>query len=329
MVDKVWKLVILGILMGAGIVMMDLKESQSAEKIKLRMGHVVAPGSIFDVGAKKFAELVEKKSNGRIEMPVFPSGQLGQEREIMEGMPLGIVDAYVFGTSTLTAIVPEIGDCDLPYLYRSKEHADKVLEGEVGQHWLSLLESKGIKGVGWGAGGFRSSLNSRKKIEKIDDLKGMKFRIAGGPIYIAMYRALGANAIQMTWSEVYTAMQQKVIDGLECPPNVMVSSRLYEVGKFLTLDEHTYSALVFGVAMPTFKKLTADLQKAVLEAGFEAGRYMRDEAQKFDGDSSSQMATKGVTVNSIDKEPLIKAMQPVYDEMAKNKGLIAKIRSIQ
>lgn len=329
MVGKYRALVILGIFLVVGVVTIGSKEAQGADKIKLRMGHVVAPGSIFDVGAKKFGELIEKKSNGRIEMTVFPSGQLGQEREVMEGMPLGIVDAYIFGTSTLTAIVPEIGDSDLPYLFRNKEHADKALEGEVGQHWLKLLESKGIKGVGWGAGGFRSSLNSKKKIEKLDDFKGMKFRIAGGPIYIAMYRALGANAIQMTWSEVYTAMQQKVIDGLECPPNVMVSSRLYEVGKFLTLDEHTYSALVFGVAMPTFNKLPADLQKVVLEAGYEAGRYMRDQAQQFDGDSSSQMAAKGVAVNNVDKEPLIKAMQPVYDEMAKNKGLITKIRSIQ
>ena len=305
-----------------------IENSNSAE-FKLRMGHVVAPGSVFDKAAKKFSELVEKKSGGRIEMPVFPSGQLGQEREVMEGMPLGIVDAYIFGTSTLTAVAPEIGDSDLPYLYRNKEHADKVLEGEVGQNWLKLLEPKGIKGLGWGAGGFRSSLNSKHKIDSLDGFQGMKFRIAGGPVYIAMYRALGANAIQMTWSEVYTAMQQKVIDGLECPPNVMVSSKLYEVGKFLTLDEHTYSALVFGMAMPTFNKLPSDLQKVVIEAGQEAGRYMRDLAQKLDADAVQQLSDEGVTVSNIDKAPLIEAVQPVYEELAKNKEVVAKIHAIK
>lgn len=328
MMQRRWLAFILTVVFATGT-MICFGEAQGADKIKLRLGHVVAPGSVYDQGSKKFAELVEKKSQGRVEVTVFPSGQLGQEREMMEGMPLAFVDVGVMGAGTLAAVVPEIDDCDLPYLFRNKEHVDKVLESEIGQHWLKLLEPKGMKGLGWCGSGFRSSLNSKKKIEKLEDFKGMKFRIAGGPVFIAMYRALGANAIQMTWSEVYTAMQQKVIDGLECPPNVMVSSQLYEVGKFLTLDEHVYTALVFGMAMPTYNKLPADLQKIMMEAGREAGRYMRDQAQLLDVEAIRQLTAKGVTVSSIEKEPLMKAVQPLYNEMAKNKELIAKIRSIQ
>jgi tripartite ATP-independent transporter DctP family solute receptor len=300
-----------------------------AAPAKLRLGHVTAAGSVFDQAAHKFAELFEAKTGGAYKFDVFPGGQLGQEREVMEGMPLGIVDSYLFGTSTLTSIAPEIGDSDLPFLYESKEHASRVLESDVGDHWLKLLEPKGIKGVGWGAGGFRSCLNSKRPVAKLEDFSGLKFRIAGGPVYISMFKALGANAIQMTWGEVYTAIQQGVIDGLECPPNVMLSSKLQEVAKYLTLDEHTYSALVFGMAMPTWRKLSAAHQTAALEAGREAGRYMRDLAAKLDVDAQEDLGKAGVTVSTIDKKPLMAAMESTYKSLVKNQKIVAQIQSMR
>jgi tripartite ATP-independent transporter DctP family solute receptor len=295
--------------------------------VTLRMGHVTAAGSVFDQGAKRFAELLEQKTGGAIKVTVFAGGQLGQEREVMEGMPLGIVDLHIFGTSTLTSIAPEIGDSDLPFLYASKAHADKCLEGSVGDQWLRLLEPRGIKGLGWGAGGFRSCLNSKKPIAKKEDFAGMKFRVAGGPVFIGMFKALGASAIQMNWGEVYTAVQQGVIDGLECPPNVALSSKLNEVAKFATLDEHTYSALVFGMADPAFKKLNTVQQKAAVDAGREAGRFMRDLAAKLDADASTELRAKGVRVDIIDKAPLIAAMDPVYKDLAKNAKVVAEVRA--
>ena len=159
MMKRRWLTFILPVVLAAGT-MICFGEVQGADKIKLRMGHVVAPGSVYDQGSKKFAELVEKKSQGRVEITVFPSGQLGQEREMMEGMPLAFVDVGVMGAASLAAVVPALDDCNLPYLFRNKEHVDKVLEGEIGQHWLKLLEVKGMKGVGWCGSGFRSSLNS-------------------------------------------------------------------------------------------------------------------------------------------------------------------------
>lgn len=304
-----------------------LSRAQGAKT--LRMGHVTAAGSVFDLGAKRFAELFEAKTNGAYKVTVFPGGQLGQEREVMEGMPLGIVDLQIYGTSTLTSVAPEIGDCDLPFLYTSTAHAGKCLEGSIGDHWLRLLEPKGIKGLGWGAGGFRSCLNARKAITSKEGFAGMKFRVAGGPVFIGMFKALGASAIQMNWGEVYTAVQQGVIDGLECPPNVMVSSKLNEVAKFVTLDEHTYSALVFGMAAPVYAKMSPAHQKAAVEAGFEAGRYMRGAAEKLDSDASADLRSKGVQVDAIDKAPLIAAMAPVYKDLAKNQKIIAEIRALQ
>jgi tripartite ATP-independent transporter DctP family solute receptor len=295
----------------------------------LRMGHVTAAGSVFDMGAKKFAELFEQKTTGAVKVNVFPGGQLGQEREAMEGMPLGIVDLHLYGTSTLTAVAPEIGDCDLPFLYTSKAHADKCLESAIGDHWLKLLEPRGIIGLGWGAGGFRSCLNAKKSIATKEGFSGMKFRVAGGPVFIGMFKALGASAIQMNWGEVYTAIQQGVIDGLECPPNVMLSSKLNEVAKFVTLDEHTYSALVFGMSAPAFKKLNAEQKKAAIDAGVQAGRYMRELAAKLDADASAELTAKGVKVDTIDKAPLIAAMGPVYKDLAKNQKIIEQIRAIK
>src|SRR5262249_42586643 len=293
----------------------------------LRFSHVTNPGSIYDQAGKHLGDVVKEKTNGQIEITVFPSGQLGQEREVIEGAPLGVVDLFLVGVPSLTGIFPALGDSDLPFLYRDSGHAGRVLEGEIGAVWANALEAKGIKGLGWGAGGYRSVINIKKRITRLDDFRGMKFRIAGGPVYLGLFRALGANAIQMTWGEVYGAMQQGVIDGLEAPPNILLHAKLHEVGKFVTLDEHTYSVLLFGMAMPSFNKLTPDQQRAIEDAGKEAGRFMRDLADKLDLNAVADLQKAGIRVDKIDKVPLVTAMQPVYKELAKNPAIVAKIQA--
>jgi len=311
-----------------GIVVAALLSPPTAKaQTNLRLGHVTNPGSVYDQASKHFAGLVNQKTAGQMQIAVFSSGQLGQERELIEGAPLAIVDLFLVGVPSLTGVAPELGDSDLPFLYRESAHAGKVLEGEVGASWAKLLEARGIKALGWGAGGYRSIINNKKPVTQLEDFKGMKFRIAGGPVYLGLFRALGANAIQMTWSEVYGAMQQGVIDGLEAPPNVLLNAKLHEVGKFVTLDEHTYSVLLFGMAMPSFNKLTPDQQRAIEDAGKEAGRFMRDLADKLDLNAVADLQKAGVRVDKIDKVPLVTAMQPVYKELAKNPAIVAKIQA--
>jgi tripartite ATP-independent transporter DctP family solute receptor len=296
---------------------------------KLRFSHVTNPGSIYDQAGKHFGDVVKEKTNGQIEITVFPSGQLGQEREVIEGAPLGVVDLFLVGVPSLTGIFPALGDSDLPFLYRDSGHAGRVLEGEIGAVWANALEAKGIKGLGWGAGGYRSVINNKKRITRLDDFRGMKFRIAGGPVYLGLFRALGANAIQMTWGEVYGAMQQGVIDGLEAPPNVLLNAKLHEVGKYVTLDEHTYSVLLFGMSLPSFNKLTPDQQRATLAAGKDAGRFTRDLADKLDQTAVADLEKAGVTVDRIDKAPLVKAVESVYRELAKDPAVVSRIQATQ
>jgi TRAP-type C4-dicarboxylate transport system substrate-binding protein len=162
----------------------------------------------------------------------------------------------------------------------------------------------------------------------MEDFAGLKVRFPGGQVYVAMYRALGATAIQMNWGEVYTAMQQGVIDGLECPVNIMVSSRLGEVGKYCTLDEHTYTNLFIAMSMPAWGRLNAQQRTILTESAREAGRFQRQRAVALDTESANQLRAGGVRVDSIDKSPLVRAMEPVYREQARNRALVERVQAM-
>jgi len=183
--------------------------------LSLKLGHAVAPVHPYHLGAVKFSELVAQRTGGKVKIDVYPSTQLGNERDMVEGLQLGTIDLVVTSTGPVGGFVPKMFVVDLPFLFRDRDHAYKVLDGPIGRDLLSALSAKSIRGLAFWENGFRQITNNLRPIEKPTDLKGVKIRTMENKVHLAAFRAFGASPTPMAWSEVYTALQQRTIDGQE------------------------------------------------------------------------------------------------------------------
>ncbi len=237
------------------------------QKTVIKLGWTTSDGAQdpYATGARAFKERVEAASGGRIEVQLYPNRQLGDEKPMLEGMRLGTVDAGVITNAVIAQIEPTFQLNDLPFLYENEAQAQRVLDGPVGQKLAAKLETKGIKLLGWMEGGFRNMINNVRPVEKPDDVKGVKYRVMQNPVFIGMFSSLGGNAVPMAWGETFTAVQQGAIDGLEIPLAVIEQSKYAEVTKYLSITNHTYSAIPLLMAKRAFDKLPDDLKKVVIE----------------------------------------------------------------
>ena len=208
-----------------------------------------------------------RPSGGRIEVQLYPNRQLGDEKPMLEGMRLGTVDAGVITNAVIAQIEPAFQLNDLPFLYENEAQAQRVLDGPVGQKLAAKLETKGVKLLGWMEGGFRNMINNVRPVEKPEDVKGVKYRVMQNPVFIGMFSSLGGNAVPMAWGETFTAVQQGAIDGLEIPLAVIEQNKYAEVTKYLSITNHTYSAIPLLMAKRAFDKLPDDLKKVVIDSG--------------------------------------------------------------
>ncbi|MBO8163599.1 MAG: DctP family TRAP transporter solute-binding subunit [Brevibacillus sp.] len=306
---------------------------QAAETVTLKVGHTLADTSHYQKGLEKFKELVSSKTNGTVEIEIFPNGSLGGERDMVEGLNVGSVDMVLTSTGPMSGFVPEVTVVDLPFLFKSAEHAHKVLDGEIGQQLLEKVDAQlGVKSLAWWENGFRNVTNNKRPIEKPEDLKGLKIRTMENDIHMDAFNALGAQPTPMSFTELFTALQQGVIDGEENPVPIIMTSRFYEVQKYLTMTRHFYSPSLLLVSKAKFDSLTPEQQKALEEAALEAAKYERQVVQEMDNEYLSQLKEKGMEIiENPDIEPFVQAVQPVYEkyEAQFGKDLIDSIRNAQ
>jgi tripartite ATP-independent transporter DctP family solute receptor len=211
----------------------------SAEKITLKIAHVVDPTHHYQIGAEYFKKLVEEKTQGRVEVQIFPSSQLGNERAILEGMKMGSIEMGVITSGALSGFVPEYAVLDLGYLFKDVDEAMNVLNGPIGEEFSQKMVDNGIRNLGTLRYGFRS-VYANKPINSPEDLKGMKIRTMENPAHMDIFKALGANPTPMGYGELYTALQQKVVDGAENLPDLFYNSKHYEVAKEYSLTNQVY-----------------------------------------------------------------------------------------
>ncbi len=233
---------------------------------EVKIGYALAPDSHYGVAAQKWQEVVEAETDGKFKFRHFPSSGLGGEREVVEGLQLGTVEATIVSTGTLSNFVPETGVTDIPFLFRSLDHARRVLDGPVGQEILAKFDDAGLVAIAWGEQGFRHITNNRNPINAPEDLAGMKLRTMENPVHLQAFNALGAAPTPMAWPEVIGALQQGTIDGQENPLSVIVSVKLNEVQKYLTLSGHVYSPAMLLISKPFWDGLS-DEDKAAFEKG--------------------------------------------------------------
>lgn len=296
------------------------ESSAPAQPIVMKLGHGTATDSLYHIGATKFAELVEKKTGGKIKVEIFPNGQLGHDRDLTEGMALGTIQAGAIGSEPLVSWAPKLKIVNLPYLFMSREHAYKVLDGPLGQEMTASLPAKGVRNLAYFENGFRQMTNSKKPINTPEDLKGLKIRVPQSPVSIAIFKALGANPTPMSFGELYTALQQKTVDGQENPLSLINSSKFYEVNKYISITNHIYSPFLLIVSEKWYTSLSPDLQKAVQEAANEARDYERKVSAQQEKDLIDQLKEKGALINTPDITLFRKATADVHKEFDNDYG---------
>jgi tripartite ATP-independent transporter DctP family solute receptor len=295
--------------------------AQKATVIKLGWITSDGPTDPYAIGARAFKELVEANSDGRIEVQLFPNRQLGDEKPMLDGMRLGTVDAGVITNALIAQIEPSFQLNDLPFLFATEEQAAAVLDGAVGDKLNANLQTKGIMVLGWMEGGFRHMVNNVRPVEKPEDVSGVKYRVMQNPVFIGMFSSLGGNAVPMAWGETYTAVQQGAIDGLEIPLAVIDQNKYSEVTKYLSLTNHTYSAIPLLLNKRLYDRLPEDLQKVVTDAGLEATNRQREATRENTKALLDKLTAAGMTINAVDDlAPFRSAVANVYDQFRPSIG---------
>lgn len=294
-----------------------------AQKTTLKIGWTTADGATdpYAIGARAFKEEVEKRSGGRIEVQLFPNRQLGDEKDMLEGMRFGTVDAGVITNAVIANVEPSFQINDMPFLYASEAQAHKVLDGPIGEQLAKKLAAKGVYVLGFMEGGFRNMINNRKPVAEPADVSGVKYRVMQNPVFIDMFSSLGGSAVPMAWGETFTAVQQGTIDGLEIPIAVINANKFNEVTKYLSLTNHTYSAIPLLVSKRSFDKLPDDLKKIVREAGTAATAAQRKASGENVQKLVADLKAKGMQVNEIkDAAAFRQSVKPVYDKFRASIG---------
>ena len=232
----------------------------------------------------------------------FPSSGLGGEREVIEGLQIGTVEATIVSSGTLANFVPDTGVFDIPFLFRDLEHARAVLDGEIGQEILAKFDDVGLHGLAWGEQGFRHITNNRNAIETPADVEGLKIRTMENPVHQAAFNAMGAAPTPMAWPEVISSLQQGVIDGQENPLSVIVSVKLDEVQQYLTLSGHVYSPAMLLVSKPFWDGLTDEQKQAFETAAAEAATAMRGFVDDVETTGVETLKERGMEVNELSAE---------------------------
>ncbi|QJT08740.1 DctP family TRAP transporter solute-binding subunit [Oceanidesulfovibrio marinus] len=286
----------------------------------LKLGHIAEPVHPYGKGAEKFAELVKEKSGGEIEVKVFPSSQLGGQKDLIEGLIYGTVDMALVGTAVLGQFQPKISIFDLPFLFKDRQHAYKSLD-TVGMELGKELEPKGIKLLGYMENGIRHMTNNVRPIKTPADMEGLKIRVMNNKIYVETMKALGASPTPMAFGELYSAMQQGTVDGQENPSAHIWTKRFFEVQDYASLTAHAYSPEPMLISMISWGKLSDDQKAIVQEAADEAIAWQRQLSEDQDNEYWDKIkATGKIEVIEVDREPFAEATVSVHEMFADEVG---------
>jgi tripartite ATP-independent transporter DctP family solute receptor len=306
----------LGAMLGMAALALALWPAAAPAQQVIRLGHVGFPGSLFDVTANKFAQDVNQALKGKVEVRVFHSSQLGSDEQMIKGIRIGSPEMQVPST-VMSTVDQRHGVFEMPYLIVSRTHMKKVTESrEVQKALLEPLPARGVRVLAFWENGFRHITNNVRPIVRPEDLKGIKLRVPGGVWRVKMFQAYGANPSPMPFSEVYSALQQGVMDAQENPFSQIASAKFQEVQKFLSLTGHVYTPAYLLVSEDFWKKLPQDVQDALTKHALAAGDFARSEGERLDKELMSKLVPP-MSSNEPDKDAFIKASASVYQEFGK------------
>jgi tripartite ATP-independent transporter DctP family solute receptor len=303
-------------------------------KKTLSLGYIMSADDPGDLGAKKFKELVEKNSNGSITVNLSGDSLLGGEQDLWEGMQLGSVDMAVTGVGPISFFTPQYAGVQMYYAIRDQDHLDKVFNGDIGDEIAdALLQAKGGRILGWWHRGARH-VTANKAIRVPADLKGLKIRVPEGRTYLEAWQALGASPTPMALGELFTALQQGVVDAQENPLSIIDTSHYDEVQSTVSLTQHQIAPYLFAISDQVWTSLSAAQQKAVQKAAADAGDYEKQIVDDSEGTFRDDLKQRGMTiVEDVDRdafsEVMVQAAKKLEGDNVWQSGLYQRIRDVR
>jgi len=290
--------------------------------VRLRAAHIESPVSATHKGYVAFAEKVKAVTNGAVEIQVFPAGQLGNLRDLYEGLKLGSVDMTSSGPDYTANIAPVMVTAALYYSYQSDAHADRAFEGKFSQQLSeALAKQANMHILAWGELGWRSVFNTKRAIKVPADFKGLKIRVPEAQLHILPMQALGAAPSPIPYSEVYTSMQTGVVDGAEGTPAAVIQQKFNEVSKHYSLTRHLYNPIHLVISGAAFGKLSKPQQDAVSQAAVEVFRAQRTQSRADNEAGIKEIAKRGLPVNDdVDANAIRKLVEPTWGPLTKDLG---------
>ncbi|MEN8211222.1 MAG: DctP family TRAP transporter solute-binding subunit [Thermodesulfobacteriota bacterium] len=253
------------------------QESEAGKfKKEYKMTLNVGPQFYWGMGAIKFCELVKERTNGQINIkPYYGSALLkGAQLKSPQMVAKGVIDMAYESTINSASVIPEMNIFSLPFFINNFENLDKMEYGETGKAVFAAMEKKGLIGLGWGENGFRQVTNNKRPILMPDDLKGLKIRVVGSPIFIDIFKQLGADPVNMNWGDAVTGFQQGVVDGQENPlPGVAITVQIYQYHKYITRWNYLVDPVIIYWNKKQFEAFPADIQKAIRESAIDSARF--------------------------------------------------------
>lgn len=281
------------------------------QNVKLALGHGAAPGNPRHEAAVKFADVLKARTGGRVEVQVAPSGQLGDDAAMVTALRTGALDISANSQGAVSVAVPEYAAYGMPFLFSTSAQAFKLLDGPLGQELAQKSADKGMVVLGYWDNGIRHMTNGKRPITKVEDMKGLKMRTPPDAVLVDIMQALGAEAQQIKFAELYVALQQGVVDGQENPLANFHASKLYEVQKHLALTSHMFQMTPFVMSKRSWDRLSEADRKAVMEAAAEATALQRKLSAETDEKLLADLKAKGVQVTTVDKAGFAKATASV------------------
>lgn len=295
----------------------------SAQERTLKMGLNGPEGHPAVAGMKKFAETVAAKSGGKIKVNLFLNGSLGSDQAVVSALKGGTIELAVMNSGILASEAKELAIFDFPFLFANEKESDAIVDGPVGKKMHALLEAKGLIGLSYWELGYRQITNSKRAVNKVEDLEGLKLRVIPNPINIDWVKALNANPTPMPFPEVYGGLEQKAIDGQENPISVIAANKFWEVQKHIVLSNHQYNPQSVIMSKKVWDSLTPAERKLIDDAADEAAKTQRAESRAAVAANLELLKKNGMTVTQLPPAEVTKLrekMKPVIAKYSANVG---------
>jgi len=315
-------------LINAGIAASLLFTGFASAKV-MNIGFTLSPDSHYGKGAQVFAQEMDRLSNGKFEIKIKSSGVLGGERDVIEGLQFGTIDLTISSTGPVGNFVPEVYALDFPFLFTGYEHAHRILDGKIGNDLLAKFEPKGLIGLAWSENGFRHLTNSKHPVTTPADLAGLKIRTMENEVHMSAFNDLKAAPTPMSFTELFTALQQGTVDGQENPIPVITTSKFYEVQSYLTLTGHVYSPAVILMSKTSWSQLNDTEKQWFKTAAAASAKATRSAVSTMEKEGIELIKAAGVqVVENVDKKEFSDAIAPTYKKYSVKYGA-ALIEQIQ